>query len=150
MRMILVSSLLLLIMSSTDAQTQPLALGSLVWSEEFNSADGTLDESRWSHDTGNGNWGWGNGEVQDYTTSTDNLRVEGSSAVIHVKNNGSNQYTSARIRSNGKVEFQYGSMEARIKLPALNNGFWPAFWLLGSNFNSVGWPACGELDIMEA
>jgi beta-glucanase (GH16 family) len=138
-----------LIMSVANAQIQPLALGSLVWSEEFNDSDGgAVDESRWSHDLGNGNWGWGNGEVQSYTR--ENLRVEGGSAVISVTKNDNNQFESARIRTNGKVEFQYGSVEARIKLSSLNDGFWPAFWMLGSNFESVGWPACGELDIMEA
>ena len=136
-------------MSVTHAQPpEPLALGSLVWSEEFNDNGGALDESRWSYDIGNGNWGWGNGEVQTYTTS--NVQVAGGNAVISVTKNGNNEYESARIRTNGKVEFQYGSVEARIKLSSLNNGFWPAFWMLGSNFESVGWPACGELDIMEA
>lgn len=141
-------ALLFISMSTTTNAAQPLALGSLVWSEEFN-ADG-LDDSRWSYDIGRGNWGWGNGEVQDYTSSTDNIRIVDGKAVISVQKNNGNAFTSARIRTNNKVEFQYGSVEARIKLPSLNNGFWPAFWLLGSNFDSVGWPACGELDIMEA
>lgn len=145
--MLLLSALVLLHMSSAQT-TQPLTLGSLVWSEEFNY-NGSLDSSHWSYDIGNGNWGWGNGEVQYYTDSTDNIRVEGGAMVIDVKKRD-NQFTSARVRTNGKVEFQYGSVEARIKLPNLSNGYWPAFWLLGSNFYSVGWPHTGEIDIMEA
>lgn len=101
-------------------------------------------------DIGNGNWGWGNGEVQQYTSSADNIKVNGGSAVITVKDVGNKDFRSARIKTNGKVEFQYGSVEVRIKLPNLANGFWPAFWMLGSNFGSVGWPACGEIDILEA
>jgi len=123
----------------------------MVWSEEF-SNDGALDASRWSYDTGNGNWGWGNGEVQDYAQGYDNIRVEGGAMVIDVKKNsdgsGNTKFTSARVRTNGKVEFQYGSVEARIKLPDLSNGYWPAFWMLGSNFYNVGWPETGEIDIM--
>ena len=97
----LLSSCTLLVLSSfiplALAQT-PLGLGQLVWSEEFND-NGALDESHWSYDIGNGNWGWGNGEVQDYTTS--NVQVSGGNAVITVNEDSSNQFTSARIRTNG-------------------------------------------------
>lgn len=138
--------------SAVTAQPQPLRLGNLRWSEDF-SKDGALDSSRWNYDLGNGNWGWGNGEVQNYTSSSNNVRVKGGSVqiqVIKTTSNGNNKFTSARIRTNGKVEFQYGSVEARIMLPNLANGLWPAFWLLGSNIYSAGWPFCGEIDILEA
>lgn len=143
------STLVLFMSSPTFAQ---LALGSLVWEEDFNGPNGPLDPSRWSYDIGNGNWGWGNGEVQSYTDSTDNVRVEDGSMIIDVKKTldaqGNNVFTSARAKTNGKVEFQYGSVEVRLKLPDLSNGYWPAFWMLGSNFYSVGWPQTGEIDIM--
>lgn len=146
--LVLSASLALLALSCSSAQDPtPLALGQLKWSEEFNY-NGALDSSHWSFDTGNS--GWGNAEVQSYTSSSDNIEVTGGNAVINVKRNG-NDFTSARIRTDGKVEFQYGSVEARIKLPNLANGFWPAFWLLGSSFyTGTGWPACGEIDILEA
>lgn len=144
-------ALFVLTMSSVKAQPEPLALGSLVWSEEF-PTDGALDPSRWSYDLGHGTWGWGNGELQTYTQSSDNVRVEDGHLVIDVKktvdSSGNNKFTSARVRTNGKVEFQYGSVEANIKLPDLSNGYWPAFWMLGRNFYEVGWPYTGEIDIM--
>ena len=144
----IVSTILLILLSMSSTNAQPLALGTLKWSEEFN-IDGALDSSLWSYDIGNGNWGWGNGEVQDYSDSWDNVRVESGAMIINVKKSNG-KFTSGRVRTNGKVEFQYGSVEARIKLPDLQNGFWPAFWMLGSNFYNVGWPQGGELDIMEA
>jgi len=155
--MTLLSSALALLLASTVVVAQnpsPLALGSLKWSEEFNY-NGALNDKVWSHDIGNGQWGWGNGEVQDYTSNSDNIQVNGGSASISVKKtidgNGDSKFTSARIRTNGKMEFKYGSVEARIKLPNLGNGFWPAFWMLGSSFfKGTGWPMCGEIDILEA
>lgn len=136
----------------SQAQPVPLQTTGLVWSEEFNQADGPLDASRWSHDIGHGNWGWGNGEVQYYTSSQDNVRVENGNMVIQVKQtldaSNNKQFTSARVKTNGKVEFQYGSVEVKLKLPNLANGYWPAFWMLGSDFPIVGWPQTGEIDIM--
>ena len=120
----------------------------LVWSDEFNGT--TLDQNVWTIQTGTGNWGWGNDEKQYYTGRSQNLRVEGGYLIIEAKKesySGSN-YTSARIMSQGKKEFKYGRMEASISVPS-GGGLWPAFWMLGQNIGSVGWPTCGEIDIME-
>lgn len=121
----------------------------LVWSDEFNTT--SLDTSVWNYETGTGDWGWGNNEQQYYTNSTKNVEVSGGSLKIHgIKESvGGKKYTSARINTKGKKDFKYGRIEARMKLPSFS-GAWPAFWMLGSNFNSVGWPKCGEIDIMEA
>ena len=123
----------------------------LVWSDEFNGT--SLDTSVWSYEIGNGNWGWGNGEVQYYTNRTDNVRVSGGNLQIIAKkeNHKGYEYTSGRIISKGKKYFKYGKMEARIKVENGNqDGVWPAYWMMGENMNEgVGWPYCGEIDIME-
>ena len=120
---------------------------SLVWSDEF---DGTsLNSGNWVAETGRGpnNDGWGNSELQTYTTSNANLRVENGSLIMQaVKTNSS--WTSARIKSQGLQSFKYGKIEFRAKLPT-GVGPWPAAWLLGNNISSVNWPACGEIDVME-
>ena len=121
----------------------------LVWSDEF---DGTsLDRSNWSVETGTGNWGWGNNEQQYYRDSADNIEVSDGTLKIHAlkQSYGGKQYTSARMKTQGKRSFKYGKIEAKMKLPRFK-GSWPAFWMLGENINSAGWPACGEMDIMEA
>lgn len=121
----------------------------LVWSDEFNGT--SLDTSIWNYETGTGNWGWGNNEQQYYTNSTKNVEVSGGTLKIHALKesvDGKN-YTSGRINTKGKKDFKFGRIEARMKLPSFT-GSWPAFWMLGANYNSVGWPKCGELDIMEA
>ena len=115
----------------------------LVWSDEF---DGTaLDESVWTIQTG-GN-GWGNNELQYYTTRPENVRVEDGNLVIEARKEAyeNREYTSGRIMSKGKKDFLYGKLEARISLPS-GGGLWPAFWTLGK---SGVWPGCGEIDIME-
>lgn len=120
----------------------------LVWSEEFNA--GTVpDATFWNHDTGAN--GWGNKELQMYTDLPSNARVENGNLVITARRheNGEEPFTSARINTQGKLEFQYGILVARIKLPDLGDGLWPAFWALGANFPEVGWPDSGELDVME-
>lgn len=123
----------------------------LVWSDEFNGT--SLDTSVWSYEIGNGNWGWGNGEVQYYTNRTDNVRVSGGNLQIIAKkeNYGGQEYTSGRILTKGKKWFKYGKMVARIKVENGNqNGVWPAYWMMGENMNEgVSWPQCGEIDIME-
>ncbi len=128
------------------------ASGQLLWSDEFDS--GTRPDSAvWSYDIGTGSNGWGNWELQSYTDSIDNARVEDGNLIITVRETrvGDTRtgFTSARLRTENKLMFQYGYIEARIKMPDLSDGLWPAFWTLGNNFSTVGWPACGEIDIME-
>ena len=119
------------------------------WSEEFNY-NGAIDPNIWTHEIGNGEWGWGNGESQYYTSSLDNVRVEDGVLKITAKREdiAGYEYTSARIISRDKYEFKYGRVDIRAKLPT-GTGTWPALWLLGANHSEVGWPACGEIDIME-
>jgi beta-glucanase (GH16 family) len=127
---------------------QPVAIADkLIFAEEF-SYEGQPDPSIWSYDIGVGNWGWGNAELQSYTNSEDNVRVNQRRLIITAQRQG-DSFTSARIKTLNKVTFRYGRMEASIKMPNLGNGLWPAFWTLGNNFPIVGWPACGEIDIME-
>lgn len=120
----------------------------LVWSDEFDGT--TLDLSKWTYEVGNGVNGWGNNELEYYTSRSQNISVEnGYLAITAQKENyGSFNYTSARIKTQGKFSFRYGKAEARIKLP-YGNGIWPAFWMLGDDISTVGWPSCGEIDIME-
>jgi beta-glucanase (GH16 family) len=122
---------------------------SLVWSDEFDAATpGAPDPTKWGYDLGAG--GWGNNESEYYTNRTTNAIVSGGTLKITALKesfSGSN-YTSARLLSKGKFSFKYGKAEISAKLPAAA-GTWPAIWMLGENFSSAGWPACGEIDIME-
>ncbi|AUC76936.1 family 16 glycosylhydrolase [Olleya sp. Bg11-27] len=118
----------------------------LVWSDEFD-VNGAPDPANWTYDLGVGENGWGNNELQEYTDSADNVIVEDGSLKITAKAEGS-AYTSARLKSVDLFEFTYGRVEVRAKLPAAQ-GTWPAIWMLGANFETVGWPASGEIDIME-
>jgi beta-glucanase (GH16 family) len=123
------------------------AQDTLVWSEEFDSGDAP-DPAVWSYDLGAS--GWGNRELQEYTDDAQNAFIENGQLVIRVLEQDSGApYTSARIRTQDKVMVRYGTIEARVKVPDLADGLWPAFWTLGNNFSEVGWPACGELDILE-
>lgn len=120
----------------------------LTWSDEFNYS-GLPDSSKWGYDVGG--HGWGNNELQYYTkASPANVEVSnGSLKIKAVKEKmGDREYTSARMVTRGKAEFTYGRIEIRAKLPE-GRGLWPAFWMLGSNINTVHWPECGEIDIME-
>ncbi|MEN8156091.1 MAG: family 16 glycosylhydrolase [Bacteroidota bacterium] len=120
----------------------------LVWAEEFNH-DGLPDPAIWNFETGAG--GWGNNELQYYKAEdTSNVCVKNGALVITAKreNYGGAAYTSGRITTRNKFEVQYGKIEASIRLP-YGQGIWPAFWMLGENFPETGWPACGEIDIME-
>ncbi len=120
---------------------------SLIWAEEFNTA-GAPDAAKWGYDIGAG--GWGNAELQYYTNRSDNVIVSnGTLKIIAKKENFSGSaYTSTRMLTKDKFSTKYGKIEAKIKLPT-GVGTWPAFWMLGNNFSTVGWPACGEIDIME-
>lgn len=132
------------------ALTARPALAQLLWSDEFDSGSAP-NPAVWSHDLGAG--GWGNQELQEYTADPANARITEGNLVITARQKlvGSTPvgFTSARLRTEDKLMFRYGTIEARIKVPDLENGLWPAFWTLGNNFAQVGWPMCGELDIME-
>lgn len=119
-----------------------------VWSDEFDYT-GSLDPTKWIYDIGNNN-GWGNGESQYYTNRTANANVSnGTLKITAIKETYSGfNYTSARILTKGKFSKKYGKIEARMKL-GTGVGTWPAFWMLGDNIDQIGWPACGEIDIME-
>lgn len=116
----------------------------LVWSDEFD-IPGAPDASVWGYDLGNS--GFGNREVQNYTSNSENVRVENGTLIIEAKKN-TGEWTSARVKSQGLKSFTYGKIEFRAKLPA-GTGTWPALWMLGENISTVNWPACGEIDIME-
>ncbi|WP_299382286.1 glycoside hydrolase family 16 protein [uncultured Lacinutrix sp.] len=118
----------------------------LVWQDEFD-VDGAPDPLKWTYDLGTGTDGWGNQELQTYTNNSENVIVEGGSLKITAKAAGGS-YTSARLKSENLYEFTYGRVEVRAKLPA-SQGTWPAIWSLGANYDTVSWPACGEMDIME-
>ena len=119
----------------------------LVWSDEFDG--NSLNRNNWNVEV-NGEGG-GNGELQYYVDDTDNIKVSNGTLKITALKEDYNgkSYTSGRINTNNKHAFQYARFEARMKLPRFS-GSWPAFWTLGDNYDEVGWPACGEIDIMEA
>jgi len=126
----------------------------LTWSDEFDGPNGSgIDASKWIAETG-GN-GWGNKELEYYTSRTQNAYLQDGNLVIKAvqeKYTGpdavTRDYTSARLKTQGKFSQEYGRFEARIKIPR-GQGMWPAFWMLGDDIDKVGWPACGEIDIME-
>ncbi|PXY39113.1 laminarinase [Flavobacterium cheongpyeongense] len=121
----------------------------LVWSDEFNT-DGAPDTTKWGYNLGTGDNGWGNNEKQNYTNSATNVIVQGGSLKITAKKeaSGGAAYSSARLVSDSKFKFTYGKVEVRAKLPT-GAGTWPAIWMLGQNYSTKPWPACGEIDIME-
>ena len=120
----------------------------LVWSDEFEG--NALNTDNWVCEIGNGDNGWGNGEWQYYTDRADNITVRDSVLTITARREDYQgfKYTSARLKTQGKQSFQYGKMEARIKMDK-GQGTWPAFWMLGDSISTEGWPKCGEIDIME-
>lgn len=119
----------------------------LIWNEEFDG--NSIDTNKWSFEYGGG--GWGNNELQYYTDRKVNAYLADSCLHIRAQKEEmeGKHYTSARMKTQGKYQFTYGHVEARMKIPR-SMGIWPAFWMLGSNIDGVGWPKCGELDIMEA
>jgi len=116
----------------------------LVWSDEFNG--NTVDTTNWVYDIG---WGkWGNNE-QEYYQAANATIADGNLVITGKKEDvDGHHYTSARMKTKGRHEFLYGKIEARLKMP-VGQGLWPAFWMLGANIDTVDWPACGEIDIME-
>jgi len=140
---------------SNDAMSKKLDW-SLTWSDEFDLPNGSpVDPAKWNHEVGGD--GWGNEERQYYTDGSDNAVIQDGALVITATASGAStyscwygpcRYTSARLVTKGKFTQRYGRLEARIRAPA-GQGMWPAFWLLGDNDDSAGWPQCGEIDIME-
>lgn len=125
-----------------------------VWQDDFNQPVGTgPDPTKWVHDLGDN--GWGNEELQKYTDSRENSFViddpaatNGRALVLKAVRTAAGGYTSARLKTHGKFAAAPGRIEARLKLPQ-GQGIWPAFWMLGENIDTVPWPACGEIDVME-
>jgi beta-glucanase (GH16 family) len=156
-RFVLLAAVMSLPSACGQSQTASSSIGSpwtLVWSDEFGGANGSApDSSKWTVETGGD--GWGNHELEYYTNRPQNVQIQNGSLVITAlkemytgKDGVSRNYTSARMMTAGKFEQQYGRFEARIKIP-YGQGMWPAFWMLGNNSGTVGWPSCGEIDIME-
>jgi hypothetical protein len=121
----------------------------LIWSDEFNT-DGAPDPLKWGYDFGTGSGGWGNSELEYYTSRPENVSIkDGILKIISIKESyQGSSYTSARMLTMDKFSFTYGKVVVRAKVPA-SVGTWPAVWMLGSNISAAGWPACGEIDIME-
>ncbi|HEY0565819.1 MAG TPA: glycoside hydrolase family 16 protein [Terriglobales bacterium] len=141
----------------SSAPVPPAATASkpqLLWSDDFSGENGAPpDPSKWISEVG-GN-GFGNNELEYYTSRTANAQIEGGNLVITAqrehytgRDGVTREYTSARLKTQGHFAQAYGRFEARIKLPQ-GQGIWPAFWLLGNDIDSVGWPKCGEIDILE-
>lgn len=121
-----------------------------IWEDEFALGEGEpVDPDKWVHDVGGD--GWGNDQLEYNTDRTDNVRHNGTGVLTIqalIEDYEGNGYTSGRIKTQDKFSFSYGRVEARIRLPE-GSGMWPAFWLLGDSIDEVGWPLCGEIDIME-
>ena len=125
----------------------PPGFSRLVWSDEFTGS--TINSANWSFETGGG--GWGNNELENYTNRPENARISNGVLVIEARREsfGGSAYTSARMKTQGKQSFGINTwVEARIDAPE-GQGIWPAFWMLGNSISTVGWPSCGEIDIME-
>lgn len=130
---------------TSGTEDEDTVFDELVWSDEFD-VDGSPNTANWGYDLGAG--GWGNNELQTYTDNVENVIVEGGFLKITARADGAGGYTSTRLLSENLQEFTYGRVEIRAKLPEAQ-GTWPALWMLGANFDTVGWPFCGEIDIME-
>ncbi|KAG7340957.1 glycosyl hydrolase family 16 protein [Nitzschia inconspicua] len=153
-----------IVLSSVSAY---LNVGDILWQDRFDGD--VVNGSHWSYDVGDGcpeNCGWGNQELQYYTDHPDNVKVESGKLHIAARRvrvqeqqqqqeeavdggSSSVRFTSGRVHTQDKVFVKYGQIEARILIPDLVEGIWPAFWTLGANLTSLGWPACGEMDIFE-
>ena len=126
----------------------------LTWSDEFNGPNGSaVDASKWVSESGGG--GWGNDELEYYTARLDNATQQDGNLIIQVRQEKytgvdgiARNYTSARLKTLSKFSQTYGRFEARIKIPG-GQGIWPAFWMMGNDIDKIGWPACGEIDVME-
>lgn len=115
--------------------------------DDFNGPAGSSpDPALWGYDLGNPSPA--NKELQIYTRSPDNVRLDGKGNLVIQARKNEGGFTSARVRTRGRMEMFFGRVSARIKVPT-GQGIWPAFWVLGTNIDTVGWPECGEVDIME-
>ena len=141
--------------SLAPATASPPASGwTLAWSDEFDGPAGSLvDSTRWVAEVGG--HGWGNHELEYYTDRSQNASLSGDGLLViralreHYEGQGmAREYTSARLKTQGRFEQTYGRFEARLEIPR-GQGLWPAFWMLGADINAAGWPRCGEIDIME-
>ena len=156
--MILLATNCGVVLAAAQAAGSPASSASsawkLVWSDEFNGPNGSaVDSSKWTSETGGG--GWGNNELESYTRSLANAWQQDGNLVIKVlaeKYTGADgvarNYTSARLKTQGKFSQTYGRFEARMKIPR-GQGIWQAFWMLGDDIGKLGWPDGGEIDIME-
>ena len=135
--------------SETTSSSNAEPAAQYLWNDEFDGE--SIDLNKWTFDIGTGASGWGNNEWEYYTDRKENAYIK--DGVLHIRAQKEDyegqKYTSARMLTKGKFAFKYGTVEARIALPT-GKGIWPAFWMLGENFDTVGWPACGEIDIIEA
>jgi beta-glucanase (GH16 family) len=126
----------------------------LIWRDEFDGPAGTPpDPSRWGYELGDGteagNPGWGNDELQVYTDDAANAALDGNgNLAITARRDATGGYTSARLLTRDTFAFAYGRIESRVRVPR-GAGLWPAVWMLGANIPDVGWPDCGEIDVME-
>lgn len=123
------------------------ASAGVVWSDEFNGA--AIDSGTWTYDVGGG--GFGNGQFEYDTARHQNSYTTNGNLVIEADRESyfGNSFTSARMLTQGRFAFKYGTLEARIKMPNTANGLWPAFWMMGNNAGAIVWPNCGEVDIVE-
>jgi len=121
-----------------------------VWEDDFDGAAGAaIDGDNWTFDVGGD--GWGNSQLEHNTDRTDNVRLDGDGNLVieaRVEDYEGNAYTSGRIKTQDRFSLQYGRVEARLKVPK-GGGIWPAFWMLGTEIETLGWPTCGEIDILE-
>jgi beta-glucanase (GH16 family) len=118
----------------------------LVWHDEFDTAVGP----DWVYEVGTGTNGWGNNEDEYYTSRRENVRVEQGMLVVEARRERyeAKEFTSARLKTEGRKAFRYGRVEARMQIPR-GEGVWPAFWMLGADIHTAHWPQAGEIDIME-
>ena len=143
------SSSAVILSSDSREESSSSSSSPYLWNDEFDGE--TIDTSKWSFEIGTGASGWGNNEWEYYTDRKENAYIK--DGVLHIRaqkeDYKGSKYTSARMITKDKFSFTYGTVEARIALPT-GKGIWPAFWMLGQNIDKVSWPACGEIDIIEA
>ena len=143
------SSSAVILSSDSREESRSSSSSPYLWNDEFDGE--TIDTSKWGFEIGTGASGWGNNEWEYYTDRKENAYIK--DGVLHIRaqkeDYKGSKYTSARMITKDKFSFTYGTVEARIALP-VGKGIWPAFWMLGENFDKVGWPGCGEIDIIEA